>query len=93
MTDKLHFKNNAAAHLFKSEITGQLSDGAWENARPFDHWKFWCNAEVVMDGAVGYEGYPMKTNYNLHALKRYVKDRMMNAEHRGQGHRGKFYPD
>lgn len=76
---KLHFKTTAAANLFASEITGQLSDGAWENTRPLDHWKFWCDAEVVVDGKVGHEGNPMKTNYNLGSLKKYVKDGLLNA--------------
>ena len=76
---KLHFKTTAAANLFASEITGQISDGAWENARPLDHWKFWCNAEVVVDGKVGHEGNPAKTNYNLNSLKKYIKEEMKNA--------------
>ena len=79
MTDKLHFKTVAAANLFKEEITGQLSDGTWENTRPLDHWRYWCNAEVVVDFKPCHEGWPMKTNYNLYSLKKYVKDQLLNA--------------
>ena len=77
--DTLHFRTIAAANLFSVEITGQLSDGAWENTRPFDHWKYWCDADVVVDGKLGHEGHPMKTNYNLKSLKKYIKEDMMNA--------------
>lgn len=79
MTNKLHFKTVAAANLFNEEITGQLSDGAWENTRPLDHWRYWCNAEVVVDFKPCHEGWPMKTNYNLYSLKKYVKDQLLNA--------------
>lgn len=77
--NKLHFNTIAAANLFKTEITGQLSDGMWENARPLNHWEYWNDAEVVVDGKIGHEGYPIKTNYNLGSLKKYVKEDMMNA--------------
>ena len=76
---RLHFKTAAAANLFAVEITGQISDGAWENSRPLDHWKFWCDAEVVVDGRIGHEGRPSKTNYNVSSLKKYVKDYMLDA--------------
>ena len=78
MPNILHFRTNAAANLFINEITGQLADGAWENTKPYDHWKYWCDAEVVVDGKIGHEGYPKKKNYNLKSLKKYVKDRMLN---------------
>lgn len=32
--------------LFKMELSGQISDGHWENSRPHDHWQQWCRAEV-----------------------------------------------
>ena len=37
-------------------MDAQISDGMWENARPFDHYHVWCNAEVkvaTIDQAVG----------------------------------------
>jgi hypothetical protein len=54
--------------LFEHEILGQLSDGAWENTYPYDHWKFWNNLEVE-EGAFKYvkDGpWPTKrSGYNL----------------------------
>ena len=79
MKGTIHFKTNEAACLFKSEITGQLSDGMWENARPSDHWQFWCDADVKADGKCYTEGWPMKTNYNLLSLIKYVKEEMKDA--------------
>lgn len=34
------------ALAFKVEMSGQLSDGNWENSRPHDHWKNMCDAEI-----------------------------------------------
>lgn len=79
MTDTLHFKTVAAANLFTNEITGQLSDGNWENAKPLDHWQYWCHAQVVVDGQVGHVGTPKRTSYGLNVLKRYIKDDMLSA--------------
>lgn len=44
-TEVLWVENVAQAALML-ELDGQLSDGHWENARPYDHWKPWCTAEV-----------------------------------------------
>lgn len=41
-----------ARALWDAEVTGQLSDGTWENARPHDHWKFWCDLESEEVGSV-----------------------------------------
>lgn len=80
MTDTLHFRTKTAAIVFKNEIRGQISDGAWENSRPHNHWEFWCKADVVVDGELGYEGHPLRTNYNVRSLLRYkeVKERVIN---------------
>jgi len=77
--NKIHFPNNASACLFASEIIGQLSDGYFENTRPYDHWEFWAHAEIVVDGNAYTEGTPKKSNYNLSPLRRYVKEEMKNA--------------
>ena len=39
----LMLRNTEQKILFCCELQGQLSDGAWENARPADHWQFWCD--------------------------------------------------
>jgi hypothetical protein len=59
-----------AVALWTYEITGQISDGMWENTTPHGHFKFWCMLEakhvpdadpIVLDSS----GYCMKSNYNL----------------------------
>lgn len=77
----IHFGTKEAAALFEHEIMGQLSDGMWENTRPLDHWRFWHDSEIIVDGKVGYERLSykyviIKNNYNISALKQYVGDRM-----------------
>lgn len=77
----IHFETKEAAALFEHEIMGQLSDGMWENTRPSDHWKFWHDSEIIVDGKVGYEHLSYKyvikkNNYNIAALKQHVGDRM-----------------
>jgi len=37
------FPSKGLKALFDNEICGQLSDGAWENSAPYNHYKFWCN--------------------------------------------------
>lgn len=66
MKYKMHFENWEAAALFENGIKGQLSDGKWENARPSNHWEFWClNTEIVVDGFAYTSGNPRMRNYNL----------------------------
>jgi hypothetical protein len=67
MKGTITFGSNIQKALWDNEITGQLSDGYWENAKPGDHWIFWCN----LNSAVGKPGvdkgsdYPLRVNYNL----------------------------
>lgn len=56
MQKSLIFKNRVQAMLFAIEISGQLSDGAWENSRPLNHWRELCYARI------GYGKNPMKVN-------------------------------
>lgn len=77
---KIHLKSKEAAALWKHEIQGQLSDGAWENSKPRDHWHFWSRCEPVVDGKVGFSGgYPVRRNYDLSVLTKneIVRDRMI----------------
>jgi hypothetical protein len=60
---KLHVKNIEEKILWDLEMLGQLSDGAWENASPRDHWKGWVEASV--SSKQGVQGYAEKTNYNF----------------------------
>ena len=75
----LTLKNLSQVNLFIVEISGQLSDGAWENARPSDHWKAWNDVDVVIGSPIGYSGiYPRRTKYALASqLLPYVGARML----------------
>lgn len=71
----------SAVYLWENEIKGQLSDGAWENAYPHDHWKYW--SEVYATKAYtkpvvySFQGRPKKDSYSLTSLLQYVGDRML----------------
>ncbi len=77
----LRLANHAQKVLFEAELKGQLSDGAWENASPSDHWEPWCKATVVVaeDGQkVGRNFWARKTGYAFaKELIEVVGDRMM----------------
>lgn len=45
----IKLKSPSAVALWNCEVSGQLSDGNWENSRPHDHWEFWCDADVTFD--------------------------------------------
>ena len=64
-------------NLFVCEISGQLSDGAWENTKPYDHWEPWSNSEVKVGSNVGRDFPVKKDGYNLGSLVQYVGDRML----------------
>ena len=68
-TGKIVFRNADQLCLWKNEITGQLSDGAWENSSPHDHWENWCRAtaSVTTDGKVGIDFRPMRSGYGLNS--------------------------
>ncbi len=47
-TDKtIVFANNNQVILYECELSGQISDGHWENASPRDHWKDMTGAHVT----------------------------------------------
>ncbi len=52
----------AAAWL---ELDGQISDGMWENAKPQDHWRIWCDAQVLVGPNVGRNFYAQKDSYRF----------------------------
>lgn len=66
--DPILFVRNIEQAALWLELDGQISDGMWENARPYDHWKVWCNATVrVAKGAqsAGRSFYAVKDTYNF----------------------------
>jgi hypothetical protein len=79
----IEFPNTSCFALWVAEISGQLSDGMWENTAPMDHWKFWCHLEPKVGGcrvvlnANRFVPYRQKTGYNIAALYEYVGDRMV----------------
>ena len=76
---KLKLRTARQVALFNTEISGQLSDGSWENTQPHDHWKVWCDCEVEVaeDGNVGRNFSAIKSGYALHSLIEYIGDRMV----------------
>jgi len=77
----------SAINLWKHELTGQFSDGMWENSGPEGHYRFWCDLEVIK-GLPGVEtDRPwscQKTGYRLGALYEVVGDRMVNLGRMGE---------
>lgn len=65
MKNTLTFKTLDQAVLFEGEIKGQLSDGAWQNSRPYDHQKSWCEADISVGSDVGRNFWAQKDNYGL----------------------------
>ncbi|MCP4444506.1 MAG: hypothetical protein GY811_04065 [Myxococcales bacterium] len=82
MSNTINVANRRQAVLFHSELQGQISDGMWENTRPYGHYKCWCNAKAVVDPTnVGRDFYAEKDNYMLNGseLLDIVGERMMVA--------------
>lgn len=78
----LRFRNTIQVALWECEISGQISDGLWENARPMNHWIPWCDADVTVaesDDSVGRDFYARKDNYDFNSSKlvNVVGDRMI----------------
>lgn len=65
--------------LFETELIGQMSDGAWENTAPYDHWEPWAECRVTVDPEdIGRTFYARKTGYAFaKELIPYVGDRML----------------
>lgn len=80
MNDIIRFATEDQAVLFNAVIRGQLSDGFWENSRPYGHYKLWCNATVEVGKQPGRNFIPDKDNYNLadKELLDVVGQRMIN---------------
>jgi hypothetical protein len=73
------FRTAEQAAIFKLELTGQFSDGLWENTYyPRDHWHPWSDAKVEVGPNVGRDFHAEKDNYNVaaKALLEVVGERM-----------------
>lgn len=88
----LHFENTSAMCLYAMEMSGQISDGKYENSRPYYHWK-WVSeiSNMVVDGTYGIEGYncnrgfavfgQFRKKYNLNEwFSKYIKNWRKNGD-------------
>lgn len=78
----IHVANNSVMCLYEWEMSGQISDGKYENSRPFDHWR-WVNdvLDIVKDSKSGISstdnntyrrfGYSSKM-YNINEWTTYI---------------------
>jgi len=70
---KIYFPNVASALIYLFELQGQISDGYWENSRPYDHWKWIsCTEPEITKDKIGYTGPIHKKNYSTEWLRKYV---------------------
>lgn len=70
----IYFTTPSALLIYKLELEGQISDGYWENARPYDHWKWVTKTEAKLDKEkVGYTGPTHSKKYSTEWLRKYVK--------------------
>lgn len=76
---KIHVANLAQKVLMDHELTGQISDGNWENSYPQGHWEDWCTADVVVaPDNIGINFYPMrKYDFLNEELLKVVRTRMI----------------
>lgn len=80
MNRQLNVRNVRQKILFEHELSGQISDGKWENSRPHSHWIPWCDASVVVDPKnVGRNFQPDRDSYNFNDadLIDIIGDRML----------------
>jgi len=73
-----YFPSKGLKAIFDHEIVGQLSDGAWENSTPFNHYRFWCHLDTQVgpdwsfvpnvNVSWDYRRPIKKTSYNLSIL-------------------------
>ena len=76
----IYFPTGSAVALWNWEFTGQISDGMWENTRPYDHWRSWCNMNVKIGNARRSRNTShriLKTGYSFGSLKECCGDRML----------------
>jgi len=76
---KILWQNHRQRILWNHELCGQVSDGHWENASPYGHYKVMCNARsLVNQENPGLNFYPRrKYGFSSSFLIECVGDRMM----------------
>lgn len=78
----LHFSNDSAACMYEFEMRGQISDGKYENARPYNHWEWVLNEDIIVDGNEYYECTSQRRKkYNLNEWINPIKEFLNNGEY------------
>ena len=79
MTKIINFRNAVQAALYNEELAGQISDGCWENSRPYGHWRVMTDAKgVCEEGPLGPNFRPRrKYNFNNNLLVEVCGERMI----------------
>ena len=75
------FRNKNQVVLFEKELKGQISDGHWENSRPFGHWEIPCSAVAYVaanDSEIGRNFDSRHYNFADTELREIVGNRMIN---------------
>lgn len=70
MTTKTLYVRNIEQAAAWLELDGQLSDGFWENARPYDHWRAWSGVDVKVaerGQMLGTDFFPGRDRYDFSA--------------------------
>ena len=63
-----YFPSKGLKALFDEEIRGQISDGAWENSTPHNHWHFWCHLKSELS-----DKWDFRFNTNCEYESKYPK--------------------
>ena len=76
----LNLANPAQLVLFNEELAGQISDGVWENSRPFEHWTWVPRRDNTSCGDIKPLGLFYDTTYGgeLHKGVRFTPPRRYN---------------
>ena len=78
-TSVFYFRTQALKDLWDNELSGQISDGMWENTNNTG-WAFWCTIrteigeKTYIDGKVPFN---IKRNFAFDKLFKYIGDRIM----------------
>lgn len=78
--DMIVWENARQAALWSYELTGQISDGHWENSRLHNHWERPCYAKVIVSDTIkAGPNWQHNRGYNFAAKELFdvVGDRMI----------------
>ena len=75
----ISFENVEQKFLYDQELSGQISDGYWENSRPYNHYVKMISAQTIVEPeAIGCNFRPARFyNFNNNDLFEVVGDRMV----------------